>query len=349
MIEKINSRVVWVDILKFIGILFVMISHLESDTALLRIFYNPIIITSFFFASGYVYKRNYDFKHFMYKKVRQLLIPWLVFSTFNIVLASIFSFNEHKSLWIELGWNFLQVRKSTNSIWFLPALFIAFIPFYFFVIWIENRQNSNKKNNVIVIVSFVLMFLSYLYKHNVDSIIFPWDKNSLPWHIDSMFIFVFYMILGFLFRTKYEEFFDKYNNKKNRIYCLLLYLLLIICFDLFSSNLPIIISILFQNLNSLVGIIIIISFSKVIKTNKYLSYVGQHTLVYFAFHGKLYSVIQNLLRIFFGEYYCFILKNVIFSSVFAIIFSLFLSVLLIIPSYIIDKFFPFVIGKKFNK
>lgn len=322
-----------------------MISHLECDTGLLRAFYEPFFLTSFFFAAGYVYKKCDNFKQLIYKKIKQLLVPWFVFSTFNIVLAAIFSFNKHKSLWLELGLNFLQIRIFENSIWFVAALFIAFIPFYFFIKWINAREQNGKKANIVIIISFILMFFSILYQKVVDITIFPWKSNVLPWHLDYIFIFVFFMILGFLFRRKYEDTFDKYNSKKNRICFLLLYILLISCFSLFSLKLPIIILILFQIFNHLLGLIVVISFSKMISINKYISYIGQHTLIYFAFHGKFYSLIQNLLKKFVSDYYIFILENTILSSIFAIIFSLVLSVLLIIPSYIIDKYFPYVIGK----
>ena len=41
-----------------------------------------------------------------------------------------------------------------------------------------------------------------------------------------------------------------------------------------------------------------------------------------------------------------ILGNVVLSSVFALLFALLLSVVLIIPALIINKWFPFIMGRK---
>ena len=55
MKEKLTSgggyyRVEWVDVAKYICIIFVMLSHLESATDILRVFYNPF----FLFYSSFV-------------------------------------------------------------------------------------------------------------------------------------------------------------------------------------------------------------------------------------------------------------------------------------------------------
>lgn len=132
-----TKRIEWVDIVKYVCIVMVMLSHLETRTEIWNAFYTPFFLTAFFFVAGYVYKPKENFKDFLYKKFRQLFIPWLVFSVFDIVLSQVISFNAHESLLEELKWNFLQIRGRDDQIWFVAALFIAFIPFYFFVQWYE--------------------------------------------------------------------------------------------------------------------------------------------------------------------------------------------------------------------
>lgn len=128
-----GKRIEWVDLVKYFCIMMVMLSHLESRTDLWTTFYSPFFLTAFLFVSGYVYRPKRKFGSFLYKKFRQLFVPWLVFSVLNIVLAQIISFNEQGSLWDELKWNFLQIRGLGDEIWFVAALFVAFIPFYFIV------------------------------------------------------------------------------------------------------------------------------------------------------------------------------------------------------------------------
>ena len=86
-----NKRIEWVDIGKYICIMFVMLAHLECKTELLSIVYKPFVLTVFFFLSGYVYKQPTSFKEHIIKKIKGLLVPWFVFSNFNLILSSIIS------------------------------------------------------------------------------------------------------------------------------------------------------------------------------------------------------------------------------------------------------------------
>lgn len=349
-VEMKNKRIEWVDIVKYICIMFVMIAHLESNTNILSAFFTPFFLTGFFLSSGYVYKHKEGFLKFMYKKVRQLFIPWLVFSVFNILLSQIISFNEHASLLSDLKWNFLQIRGKNDGVWFIAALFVAFIPFYFFIKLYENKKDQNKYARWILLgVSFLLCTISCVYSQLVPGSIFPWESNALPWHIEYIFVAMFFMTLGYLFKDYFERLFDKYNTIINLIIVSALYLVIVYLPVIFKWEFNWAIQILYTYISQFLGLVFLISISKRIKTNKYFSYVGQNTLIFFALHGKLYSLIQTALKKFAGSFYTSILNNVFFSSVFAILFGLLLSIILIIPAWIINKFFPFIIGRKYKR
>lgn len=130
-----EKRIEWVDIVKYVCIIMVMLSHLETRTDIWSAFYSPFYVTAFFFTAGYVYKpkKTSKFKEFLYSKFRQLFVPWLVFSVFGIVFSQVLSFNSHGSLSEELKYNYFQIRGQGDQIWFVAALFVAFIPFYFFI------------------------------------------------------------------------------------------------------------------------------------------------------------------------------------------------------------------------
>lgn len=126
-----NERTLWVDGVKFICIISVMNSHLESAPICMRKFYLPFFLTAFYFVSGYTYKPKNNFGFFLYKKVRQLFVPWLIFGLFRIFSAQILTFHMHDNFLLELKWNFLQIRGHGDAMWFVAALFVAYIPFYF--------------------------------------------------------------------------------------------------------------------------------------------------------------------------------------------------------------------------
>ena len=70
-------------------------------------------------------------------------------------------------------------------------------------------------------------------------------------------------------------------------------------------------------------------------------------MTYFALHGKLYAVIEKVLSRF--DIYEVLLSNEITSSIVAIGITAVISVLLIIPAMIINRWFPWVRGERKSK
>lgn len=343
-----KGRIVWVDIAKYICIMFVMLTHLESSTEPLRALFSPFFLTLFFFCSGYVYKADNSFGKFFVKKVKQLFVPWLILSTANILMSQILSFNEHKPLAEELFWNYLQIRGMDDGVWFVAALFVAFVPFFFFIKWYQKKSYSLKRAGLLIGIGFILSFLSNLYGYVMDPTILPWGSVALPWHIEYIFIAMFYMLMGYLFRHLFENKFDIWNTTAFRFLLWAVYVA-VICVDHCYSGNNVFLRIVLGYTSSILGIGAVISVCKILKPNKYILYIGQNSLLCFALHGKVYSLIQTVLKKFAGKLYFAILDNVLASSVFAILFTFVLSFILIVPIYIINHYFPFVIGRPYRK
>lgn len=164
--------------------------------------------------------------------------------------------------------------------------------------------------------------------------------------MEYMFQAMFYMIIGYVFKKGIETKLLSYVNNVTVVVVWIVYLSLVFVPYLLSTEFSILPDIIYSYISSLVGISAVVLIAKKIPSNKYTNFVGQNTLVYFALHGKLYSVIQTVLIRFAGGFYYKILGNTLFSSIFALLFSLLLSVLLIIPAVVINKWFPFILGKK---
>lgn len=211
-----RKRIEWVDIGKFICIMFVMLSHLESGSDVLDTFYKPFFLTVFFFLSGYVYRQPATFKEHFIKKAKGLFMPWLIFSNFNILLSAVISLHDNNTLF-ELFWNFLQIRGSGDGVWFVAALFVAFIPFYFIIKW--------KKPVQACVLSAVLSLISVLYSNLMNPELLPWGSTALPWHLEYMFQAMLWMVLGYYFRAYAEESFDRLNTALNRVVLWIVYLI----------------------------------------------------------------------------------------------------------------------------
>ncbi len=350
-----GKRIEWVDVVKYVCIIMVMLSHLETQTDIWRAFYTPFFLTAFFFTAGYVYKPKGSFKEFLYSKFRQLFVPWLVFSVFDLLLSQVLSFNVHESLAVELKWNFLQIRGQGDQIWFVAALFIAFIPFYFFIKKYEtiseknNRGRYSKKYLIAIAVAWLLSFISILYTRLVPAYALPWNSTALPWHIEYMFQAMFYMVLGYYFRHNFEGLLDRHNTSMTRIAAAILYVLIVFVPFFAKIEMSTVADIIYQYIASFIGIVTLIMIAKKVKSNKYINYVGQNTLIYFALHGKVYSVIQTVLKKAAAGFYTAILNNTVVSSVFCFALSLVLSVVLIVPAYIINRWLPFIVGRSREK
>ena len=82
-----KKRIEWVDTLKFICIFFVLNTHLDFSTRLLKTFFIPFYLMGFLFASGYCYSNRGSFAAMLKKKTHQLLIPSIHFYPTNSDLS----------------------------------------------------------------------------------------------------------------------------------------------------------------------------------------------------------------------------------------------------------------------
>lgn len=348
-----EARISWIDIAKYICIMCVILIHMESCTELLRSFFRPFYLSLFFFLSGYVHKQS-EYKIFVQKKIKQLLVPWFIFSMLNVFLTYLINgrsteyAEKHGSIIEVIGWNFLQIRGFDDGMWFVAALFVTYFPFYFIIqkYLKEKEKDEDKKRINLIVVVFCLSLINVLYTEFMPAEILPWNSSALPWHMEYIFKAIFFMTLGYLFREYYEVLWDKKNNVLNRIVLTVIYLLVAYIPMIWDVNSMVLSSIFYYYISSLLGIIVIISWCKVAKSNSYILFIGRNTLIIFGIHNYVFRIIEKILASKFTAFYGMILDNVVFSTVFALFFAIVVSIILIIPTYIIEKYFPWTIGRK---
>lgn len=212
-----NKRIEWVDIGKYICIMFVMLSHLESGSEILDKFYGPFFLTVFFFLSGYVYRQPRSFKEHMVKKFRGLFVPWLIFSNLNILLSAVLTLKGERNIASEFLWNLLQIRGHGDGVWFVAALFVAFIPFYFLIKW--------GKPGRVCAVATTLALISVIYTRLLPDGVLPWGDAALPWHLEYIFQAMLWMVLGYYFRIYGEAILDRTITPLRRVIVWIVYVL----------------------------------------------------------------------------------------------------------------------------
>ena len=135
-----RDRVVWIDGMKGLGILLVMLSHFCHVPSLLIAGYMPL----FFFTSGITYKPSTSFRTVAEKKSKRLLIPWFFYGSFIFATDILYSIFAHKFSWILLterltglvymrssfSWPYDfptqgNLLSSNGPMWFLPTMFLV--------------------------------------------------------------------------------------------------------------------------------------------------------------------------------------------------------------------------------
>lgn len=338
MNTTLQKRVIWLDNVKLICIFFVMVSHLECTPRIFRLFFTPFFLNAFFFTSGYVYKDSSSFTKLMKKKVTALLVPWFWFGMFNILTSQILSFNVHVSLKEEILRNLLQVRGYGDRMWFIAALFVAHIPFYFFVKYCDRKKR--------IVISTIMFILSFVYSFYMDASLFPWGTNNLPWHLEYMFIVNFFMVMGYEYKNTDGNVLKKYDTKLNKVMLLCVYLLLVLLnyYVAFTQSDIFIYSTVLTIIMYVSGVILCVEAGKMLPNNKLLSYIGMNTLIYYGLHGKIESIIETVLNKL--GIYVFICNNTVLGIAGGIFIVICVSALLLIPTWIINRYLSFVIGKK---
>ncbi len=341
-----KKRVDWIDIIKYICIIFVMFRHTEFNNDFAESFFYNFFLFGFFFASGYTYTNRNSFYPFIVKKAKALLVPWFIFGIVNLLLAHVISFNTHMSLARELFYFFLQVRGLYDGMWFLSALFVTYIPFYFLIKKYETTDKSEKDRLIVLVVCLMLSIFSRAYLTVMDSSFFPWNMAELPWHLEYVFVAMFWMVFGYFFRYNYEAIFDNDISNLAKVLILFAYSILvwlvkpqIIQFAAGQTGLIYTYYYIAEGL----AVFSLIFVSKLIKPNKYMLYIGQNTLICFGIHGKILSIYEKSLNLIAGDL-SFIKQSIILSTTCGIVSSLFISILMIIPIYIINRYFPFILG-----
>ena len=142
-----QKRISYIDMAKGIGILLVLIGHSEFPSTNLITWISSFHMPLFFILSGMLFSHTNIFqkewKVFVQKKAKSILIPYVAFSILSILASAILDFSSFPEyLWTSL----LQTISlyGISVLWFLPTLFISEIAFFFI------KQRTSPKTAVFV-------------------------------------------------------------------------------------------------------------------------------------------------------------------------------------------------------
>ena len=323
------NRIPWLDVSRGLAFLMVIYSHLDFCNDTIMRYFSPVFLTTFFFVSGYLFKEGYSFSKVLEQRTRTLFLPFLQLGLIMIVMSQIMTFKE-KVPFFDHVVGLLSQNGENQLLWFVAALYVYSIIFF----WIEKISHGATG---LLIISFLLFLLNRLA--------IEMGLPRIPWHLASFGYACFYMGLGKYYKEKEDVINRIIDNKWFVLLMAIWYVLIISIFDLRISyaggkfvfdawclTIP--------------GLVVMIFLSRrLLQNNRLLLFVGANSLFYFAFHGKIFSVLQAICYKVVPESMSAIFG---FYDLIAFIIVIFDALILIIPAMFVNRYCPFLLGKGFK-
>ncbi|MBQ3409306.1 MAG: acyltransferase family protein [Clostridia bacterium] len=324
-----KQRIQWLDIVKGFLILTVMLGHISQTPEWLKIWIYSFHMPLFFFLSGVTFSiEKYDFKTFIKRKIRTLIVPGLVFEFIQIIINVAMGKLQLTVKNIILG-IILQMRgQGTDIAWFLVALFISEIVLY---LVIKLLQDKTKKIVPVLFLSAIINFLYLRIAVNFLSVV------VLPYSMDLVFLILPFIYAGYLYKN------NRLKVNENKLF-ILLYIIMgnSLCFISFKIlgyhfdlDLDKIGSFTLYYLTAFAQISWLLILFKKIKKAKVLSFIGKNSMVFYVWHTIVFSIFDEITRGKIEKEYAIIGLKMITSII-----------VLTILTGVVNKYFQFVLGRK---
>lgn len=289
-IKKVSlKRFDFLDVAKGIGILFVVVAHINYTPSLLTIIYS-FHMPLFFFLSGMTFdsSRYANFFAFIKRKFQTLVCPYVLFYVLSFLYrfcVDILAYAQDIDLWKFYSY-LLQMFLSQGSgnlpnapLWFVPCLIVVELVYF----WI-----SKLKKWLTISISILLTGFGWI----LESDILSFENKLLPWSIDSaLFAIGFFALGNLLFKNicKVSEKIKSSNMKE--IKCLTAFLLasiILIPLALYNGKISLGSKVLSNGfilyLTGLLGVCGILELSVLFEKNSFLKFCGRNSFQIMAVH-----------------------------------------------------------------
>lgn len=282
-----KKRIDWIDMAKGYGMIAVIISHicLGPLNLWLYTFHMPL----FFFLSGYVFDNKNKFSDFIKKKARSLLVPYFSLGIPMVIFTILYkiyynSFSIEQS--VELVKAFI-IQKRQWTLWYIACLFFLNIIFYCITKLIKRRSIIG-----LIAVIFAVLGLCY-YKSGGE---------ALPWNIDVCFTALPFFFVGYVIKLNFDKLKVVFSKKCISVLIFLLFGIVNVIFGFLNIKItgkglemfyneyanPV-----FTYISAFAGIFAVVIFSDFV-TLKPIKFIGENSLVYYAWHQTIMIPITEI-------------------------------------------------------
>lgn len=370
-----KKRLDYIDMAKGIGVLFVLLGHMQGDPFYS---YSPYIepfcvfifsfhMPFFFILSGILMAiKNDDTKplsELAKRRFKGIMIPYYWFSLFYLIYVLYYVFITKTvpgsgfflNLWYVLS------GYGMNVLWFLPALYLGELLF----IYIRQKIRDERKIAIVIVIGCAVAFIiAYLLtKINMDVVINKRIREFITVLIRPMIVCGFISI-GYYIRKlcennkKLSEFLisPKRDNKGNiaikvRICYFAVGIALLICCGLFMrvNNGIDVRTLVFRNIFfflvcALSGSFGLILICKGLRRSKILCFYGTGSLIFMATHNLDFILALALKTAMYVNQYLTRARGYICYFIIFMVITLFCTLMI----FIIQNYLPFIIGRKKN-
>lgn len=332
-----KQRILWIDILRGIAMFLVVYGHTSQNAEIKKYIY-AFHMPLFFIISGMtnIFEKEMTTKEFMLKKVKTLIIPYFLLNLLMLPLTyingNIGAVKKFTITELTIGTfysnNLGSYDAPSNATWFITTLFLVEVLFFYMKRFLKNDKDLLFCSGILGVAGYADSISKYQYDG--------------PWHIQVVFTAIVFYCIGYLFMNNIEKIKQVFNKKSKTILFALTLFIVGIGVETMNTR----VSLTADKYGSIIYFYIAaltLSFSLIILIMKFFNinllitkYVGQNCILWIAIQIPIirytYKIIPVLKE---KEIYTFLLAIVIY--------------LVIIPiSLIINKFLPFICGKKYK-
>lgn len=352
----VDKRIVWIDTLRGIGITLVVMGHYYTSDSFANTYIYTFHVPLFFFISGYLFKsgRYSGYFDILKNKAQTRIVPYLFFFLVSYVILlfrvsssvglnplSLMAVDDFRPMFFQqmallLRSNVESLKHINIALWFMPCLFVTEILFYS----LHKLTSADiKKISAVLVLAAIGGYVEGIFVN-----------ESLPWTLDIALTALVFYGLGYAYRNFQlpRSISGRGNNKR----------MALLLFGISTA-----VCILFAKLNgrvslnhqgnffyfyagALSGIFSYVVIVPLLPGQRLLSSLGKNTLIILGAHLSVYPyviiVLNRIVRLFVPENETLVLQDDLYILIITSLTLIFIAPI----AYGINRFFPFVIGKK---
>ena len=273
-----KPRITWIDMAKGYGTILVIYAHLGVGTlwTWMYSFHLPL----FFFLSGYVFSTKYNFKEFLLRKTKSIVLPYFCLGIPMYLFRELYFFISVEFTIADAAYHFKQLllQQRLWTLWFIACLFCLNIVFYAIAKLCRTEWQ-------IGLISALLACVGLIY--------YQFGGTPLYWNADVCLTAMPFFALGYLYKLHAKEV-DEIVMPKSLLFFVAFAIINVITWrlsldekglglEMFASNYG---NPIFTYLAAFAGIFCVVIASKWISLEP-IRYIGENSMIYYAWHQTI--------------------------------------------------------------